>query len=138
MARPAHEIVMPKRLVGFHVPGLHEFPVGLFERPHGTLVVGHFDGGSIGCEDRNEQQEGKGSVHGSPLGGPYRHTLASRRLREAITLRPWDRAEHCWNGDHTRANAYSRLRYPQMVLPWVVERILDTAPQGADVDSWRY
>jgi hypothetical protein len=49
-----------------------------------------------------------------------------------------DRAEHCWNGDHTRANAYSRLRYPQMVLPWVIERILDTAPPGADVDSWRY
>ena len=49
-----------------------------------------------------------------------------------------DRAEHCWNGDHTQANAYSRLRYPQMVLPWVVERILDTAPPGADVDSWRY
>lgn len=49
-----------------------------------------------------------------------------------------DRAEHCWNGDHTRENAYSRLRYPQMVLPWVVERILDTAPAGADVDSWRY
>ena len=49
-----------------------------------------------------------------------------------------DRAEHCWNGDHTRENAYSRLRYPQMVLPWVVDRILDTAPPGADVDSWRY
>ncbi|MEX1994529.1 MAG: hypothetical protein WD929_07705 [Steroidobacteraceae bacterium] len=49
-----------------------------------------------------------------------------------------DRHEHCWNGDHSRANAYSRLRYPQMVLPWVVERILDTAPPGADVDSWRY
>jgi len=49
-----------------------------------------------------------------------------------------DRHEHCWNGDHTRANAYSRLRYPQMVLPWVVDRILDTAPPGADVDSWRY
>jgi hypothetical protein len=49
-----------------------------------------------------------------------------------------DRAEHCWNGDHTRPNAYSRLRYPQMVLPWVVDRILDTAPAGADVDSWRY
>jgi hypothetical protein len=49
-----------------------------------------------------------------------------------------DRDEHCWNGDHTRANAYSRLRYPQMVLPWVVERILDTAPPDADVDSWRY
>jgi hypothetical protein len=49
-----------------------------------------------------------------------------------------DRAEHCWNGDHTRANAYSRLRYPQMVLPWVVDRILDTAPPGADIESWRY
>ncbi len=49
-----------------------------------------------------------------------------------------DRHEHCWNGDHTRANAYSRLRYPQMVLPWVVERILDTAPPDADIDSWRY
>lgn len=49
-----------------------------------------------------------------------------------------DRAEHCWNGDHTRSNAYSRLRYPQMVLPWAVERMLMTAPAGADVRSWRY
>ena len=49
-----------------------------------------------------------------------------------------DRDEHCWNGDHTRANAYSRLRYPQMVLPWVVERMLQTAPPGADTRSWRY
>jgi len=49
-----------------------------------------------------------------------------------------DRHEHCWNGDHNRANAYSRLRYPQMVLPWVVERILDTAPPEADIESWRY
>jgi len=49
-----------------------------------------------------------------------------------------DRAEHCWNGDHTRSNAYSRLRYPQMVLPWAVERMLMTAPKGADLQSWRY
>ncbi|MBX3174257.1 MAG: hypothetical protein KF709_07580 [Gemmatimonadaceae bacterium] len=49
-----------------------------------------------------------------------------------------DRDEHCWNGDHTRSNAYSRLRYPQMVLPWALERILLTAPPGADVRSWRY
>jgi hypothetical protein len=49
-----------------------------------------------------------------------------------------DRAEHCWNGDHTRSNAYSRLRYPQMVLPWAVERMIMTAPKGADVSSWRY
>jgi len=49
-----------------------------------------------------------------------------------------DRAEHCWNGDHTRPNAYSRMRYPQMVLPWAVERMLKTAPAGADIKSWRY
>ena len=49
-----------------------------------------------------------------------------------------DRAEHCWNGDHMRANAYSRLRYPQMMLPWAVERMLQTAPAGADLKSWRY
>ncbi|MGH7713755.1 MAG: hypothetical protein ACREOG_20900 [Gemmatimonadaceae bacterium] len=49
-----------------------------------------------------------------------------------------DRDEHCWNGDHSRANAYSRLRYPQMVLPWAVERMLTTAPPGADLRSWRY
>lgn len=49
-----------------------------------------------------------------------------------------DRDEHCWNGDHTRSNAYSRLRYPQMVLPWAVERMLQTAPAGADLRSWRY
>lgn len=49
-----------------------------------------------------------------------------------------DRDEHCWNGDQTRSNAYSRLRYPQMVLPWAVERMLMTAPAGADLRSWRY
>ena len=49
-----------------------------------------------------------------------------------------DRAEHCWNGDHTRPNALSRLRYHQMFIPRGVERILKTAPAGADVKSWRY
>lgn len=49
-----------------------------------------------------------------------------------------DRDEHCWNGDPTRSNAYSRLRYAQMSMPWFVERILSTAPPGADVRSWRY
>ena len=49
-----------------------------------------------------------------------------------------DRAEHCWNGDHTRSNAYSRLRYHQMFAPKIVERILKSAPAGADVKSWRY
>jgi Putative esterase len=49
-----------------------------------------------------------------------------------------DRAEHCWNGDPTRANAYSRLRYHQMFIPRFVERARKTAPAGADVRSWRY
>ncbi|MFY9619062.1 MAG: hypothetical protein WAQ99_04555 [Pyrinomonadaceae bacterium] len=48
------------------------------------------------------------------------------------------RAEHCWNGDHTRPNALSRLRYHQMFMPRAVERMLKTAPPGADLKSWRY
>jgi hypothetical protein len=48
------------------------------------------------------------------------------------------RAEHCWNGDHTRPNAYSRLRYHQFYAPKIVERILKSAPPGADLKSWRY
>ena len=49
-----------------------------------------------------------------------------------------DRAEHCWNGDHTRPNALSRLRYHQMFIPRGIERLLKTAPPGADLTSWRY
>jgi hypothetical protein len=49
-----------------------------------------------------------------------------------------DRAEHCWNGDATRPNAYSRLRYNQMYVPKITDRILKTAPKGADLKSWRY
>ena len=48
------------------------------------------------------------------------------------------RAEHCWCGDHTRPNAISRLRYHQLHAPKIVERILKSAPEGADVKSWRY
>ena len=49
-----------------------------------------------------------------------------------------DRAEHCWNGDPTRPNAYSRLRYHQMFIPKIAERIRKTAPAGADLTSWKY
>ncbi len=48
------------------------------------------------------------------------------------------RAEHCWNGDHTRPNAISRLRYHQFYAPKIVERITKSAPKGADLTSWRY
>ena len=49
-----------------------------------------------------------------------------------------DRAEHCWNGDHTRPNATSRLRYNQMFTAKAVERMEKSAPAGADLTSWRY
>ena len=49
-----------------------------------------------------------------------------------------DRAEHCWNGDQENPNAVSRLRYNTMYVPKILERILTTAPEGADLSSWRY
>jgi hypothetical protein len=48
------------------------------------------------------------------------------------------RAEHCWNGDPTKPNWYSRLHYNQMYVPQIMQRILSTAPPGADLTSWRY
>lgn len=48
------------------------------------------------------------------------------------------RAEHCWNGDPTQPNAISRLRYHRMFVPKILERLLKSAPPGADVTSWRY
>ena len=48
------------------------------------------------------------------------------------------RAEHCWNGDPDKPNAYSRLHYDQMYVPQIMERIQKTAPKGADLKSWRY
>lgn len=48
------------------------------------------------------------------------------------------RAEHCWNGDHSLPNAIARLRYHQFYAPKIVERILKSAPKGADLTSWRY
>jgi hypothetical protein len=49
-----------------------------------------------------------------------------------------DRAEHCWNGDHSVSNAYSRLHYNTQYLPMILDRIEKTAPKGADLTSWRY
>ena len=49
-----------------------------------------------------------------------------------------DRAEHCWNGDHDNANGISRLRYNSMYVPRILERIEQSAPDGADLSSWRH
>lgn len=49
-----------------------------------------------------------------------------------------DRAEHCWNGDHENPIWISRLRYHQIHIPKIMERIKKSAPPGADLKSWRY
>jgi len=49
-----------------------------------------------------------------------------------------DRAEHCWNGDHTQPNYISRLRYHRMFIPKWTEEVKKRAPLGADLTSWRY
>lgn len=49
-----------------------------------------------------------------------------------------DRAEHCWNGDQDNPNHISRLRYNSMYVPKIMKRIMESAPKGADLTSWRY
>ena len=47
-------------------------------------------------------------------------------------------AEHCWNGDHTQPNAISRLRYHSMFISKWAREIGKRAPEGVDLESWRY
>lgn len=49
-----------------------------------------------------------------------------------------DRAEHCWNGDHTQPNYISRLRYHRMFIPKWVDDMKKTSPKGVNLTSWRY
>ncbi len=49
-----------------------------------------------------------------------------------------DRAEHCWNGDHTLPNYITRLRYHQMYIRKWAEEVKTRSPKGADLKSWRY
>ncbi|MEY3819486.1 MAG: hypothetical protein RLZZ425_954 [Bacteroidota bacterium] len=49
-----------------------------------------------------------------------------------------DRAEHCWNGDHTQPNYISRLRYHQMFINKWAEQVKTRAPKGVDLKSWLY
>ena len=49
-----------------------------------------------------------------------------------------DRAEHCWNGDHENGNHISRLRYNTRFVPKILQRIEESAPEGADLSSWQY
>ncbi|MDT0540490.1 alpha/beta hydrolase-fold protein [Croceitalea sp. P059] len=49
-----------------------------------------------------------------------------------------DRAEHCWNGDPELPNHITRMRYNTMYVPKIMKRIEESAPEGADLKSWRY
>ncbi len=49
-----------------------------------------------------------------------------------------DRAEHCWNGDHTQPIYISRLRYHQLFIPKWAEEVKSRAPHHADLISWLY
>jgi hypothetical protein len=49
-----------------------------------------------------------------------------------------DRFEHCWSGDHDNPNPVSRLTINQRMAPLMLRRILESAPPGADLTSWRY
>jgi hypothetical protein len=64
-------------------------------------------------------------------------SAANPRADAEVDYEP--RAEHCWNGDHTRPNALSRLRYHQMFIPRILDQMRrGTLPAGADTVSWRY
>lgn len=49
-----------------------------------------------------------------------------------------DRAEHCWNGDHTQPNYISRLRYHRMFINKWAKEVKTRAPKGVDLKSWLY
>ena len=49
-----------------------------------------------------------------------------------------DGDEHCWNGNPDLPNHLSRLQYNSMYVPKIMKRILESAPPGADLTSWRY
>lgn len=49
-----------------------------------------------------------------------------------------DRAEHCWNGDHTQPNAISRLRYHRFFIPKWVKDLEKNSQKGVDRKSWMY
>jgi hypothetical protein len=49
-----------------------------------------------------------------------------------------DRAEHCWNGDHTQPNYISRLRYHRMFITKWAGEVKGRVPAGVDLKSWRY
>ena len=104
----------------------------------------HFDLGHILRRDWNKglgaKLEGKLNIYVGDMDNYYLNNavyLVEKDLK-GFTDPPYggevaygDRAEHCWNGDPAQPNAISRLRYHQMFLPRILERMKKTAPAGA-------
>jgi hypothetical protein len=123
---------------------------GVIDREVAQYWHDHFDLGHIIERDWpkfGKQLEGKINIYVGDMDNYYLNNavyLVENTLKK-LSDPPYggevlygDRAEHCWNGDPKEPNAISRLRYHQMYAPKIVDRLLKTAPPGADVTSWRY
>jgi hypothetical protein len=123
---------------------------GVIDREVAQYWRDHYDLGHILERDWptiGKDLEGKINIYVGDMDNYYLNNavyLVEERLKKLTNpayggeVTYGDRAEHCWNGDPTRPNAISRLRYHQMYVPKIVDRLLKTAPPGADVSSWRY
>ena len=140
----------------FGPAGADGYPKPIFDKRSGVIDAGvaaywreHFDLSYIIARDwATLGPKLKGKIHlyvGN--GDNYYLTDSVYFAQERLeALRPayegevayGDRAEHCWNGDPTQPNAYSRLHYDFQYLPAILERIKASAPAGADLSSWRY
>jgi Putative esterase len=123
---------------------------GVIDREVAQYWRDHFDLGHIIERDWpkiGKQLEGKINIYVGDMDNYYLNNAVYlvENMLKTLSNPPYggevlygDRAEHCWNGDPKEPNAISRLRYHQMYAPKIVDRLLKTAPPGADVTSWRY
>jgi hypothetical protein len=49
-----------------------------------------------------------------------------------------DREVHCWKGGHDSGEAAKNRKYQIYYMDEIMKRIEESAPEGADVTSWRY
>ncbi len=110
----------------------------------------HYDLGHILERDWNkigEHLKGKIKIYCGDMDNYYLNNavyLMEERLKKLNNPKAdafvdyGDRAEHCWNGDHTQPNYISRLRYNQMFITRWAEEVKTRSPKGVDLTSWRY
>jgi hypothetical protein len=133
------------------------YPKRLFDKRTGEIDAEvaahwreHYDLGHILERDWSTlgpKLEGKLHIYAGDMDNYYLNNAVYlvEDLLESTTDPPYggvidygDRAEHCWNGDQENPNHISRLRYNTFYVPKILERIEASAPEGADLTSWRY